>query len=49
MELRIAASTVGEWVPALETRGATRRPSRIRIASDTAVQDDEICLSRFTD
>ncbi|GAA1222898.1 hypothetical protein GCM10009665_11420 [Kitasatospora nipponensis] len=49
MELRIAAASTGPWVPVLETRGATGGASRIQIAPATAVEDDEIHLSRFTD
>ncbi|MER5635604.1 hypothetical protein ABT095_01450 [Kitasatospora sp. NPDC002227] len=49
MEVRIAAASPGAWIPVLETRGATGGASCIQIAPDTAVQDDEIYLSRFTD
>ncbi|MFJ4188210.1 hypothetical protein [Kitasatospora sp. NPDC089509] len=47
MEVRIAAASTGPWVPALETRGATGGASCIQIAPATAVEDDEIHLSRF--
>ncbi len=48
MEARIAAASTGAWVPVLETRGATGGASCIQIAPATAVEDDEIYLSRFT-
>ncbi|KDN87726.1 hypothetical protein KCH_03730 [Kitasatospora cheerisanensis KCTC 2395] len=44
---RIEAASAGAWIPVLETRGATGRASCIRIAPATAVDDDEIHLSRF--
>ncbi len=47
MESRIAAASMGAWVPVLETRGATGGASCIQIAPATAVDDDEIFLSRF--
>ncbi len=49
MEVRIAAASMGAWIPVLETRGATGGASCLRIAPDTAGQDDEIHLGRFTD
>ena len=48
MEVRIAAASMGAWIPVLETRGATGGASCIQIAPATAVEDDEIHLSRFT-
>jgi len=48
MEARVAAASTGAWIPVLETRGATGGASCIQIAPDTAVEDDEIHLSRFT-
>jgi hypothetical protein len=48
MEARIAATSTGAWVPVLETRGAIGGASFIQIAPDTAVQDDELHLCRFT-
>ncbi|MFJ5925521.1 hypothetical protein ACIQF6_23225 [Kitasatospora sp. NPDC092948] len=47
MDARIAAASMGAWVPVLETRGATGGASCIRISPATAVDDDEMYLSRF--
>lgn len=47
MEVRIAAASTGTWVPVLETRGATGGASCIQIAPATAVDDDDMYLSRF--
>jgi hypothetical protein len=48
MEVRTAAASMGAWIPVLETRRATGGASCIQIAPATAVEDDEIHLSRFT-
>ena len=47
MDARIAAASMGAWVPVLEPRGATGGASCIQIAPATAVDDDEMYLSRF--